>query len=56
MNKSFVAATPHETALAARHADLEARIAAETQRPMPDMAIISELKKAKLRIKDSIAA
>jgi hypothetical protein len=45
---------PHEAALAARHADLEARIAKEAQRPIPDPAIIADLKKAKLRIKDSL--
>ena len=47
--------TAHEKALAARHAEIEARIASEIARPHPDDAIIAQLKKAKLRIKDSLA-
>lgn len=54
MNKSFVAANPHFSALAARHADLESRIAAEATRPSPDSAILTALKRAKLRIKDEM--
>ncbi|MEQ1687812.1 MAG: YdcH family protein [Sphingopyxis sp.] len=42
----------HEMALAARHANLEAQILAETMRPSPDMATLAGLKKAKLKIKD----
>lgn len=54
MNKSVAASSGHETALAARHADLEARLESEAHRPMPDSATIAQLKKAKLRIKDTL--
>lgn len=56
MSKSAVAnaATAHASALAARHAELESRIARETMRPMPDMSLVARLKKSKLRIKDSL--
>jgi hypothetical protein len=46
---------PHISALQAKHADIEARIADENQRPLPDMATISRLKKEKLRVKEAIA-
>jgi len=46
---------PHISALQAKHADIEARIADETQRPLPDMGTISRLKKEKLRVKEEIA-
>ena len=46
---------PHISALQAKHADIEAQIAAENQRPLPDMATISRLKKEKLRVKEAIA-
>jgi hypothetical protein len=54
MSKSVSASSAHELAMAARHADLEARLEQETHRPMPDSAAIAQLKKAKLRIKDAI--
>jgi hypothetical protein len=54
MSKSVSANTPHVQALAARHADLEARLEMETHRPLPDSAAIAQLKKAKLRIKDAL--
>ena len=44
----------HLSALASKHADIEARISEENQRPLPDMAIISRLKKEKLRLKDEM--
>jgi hypothetical protein len=44
----------HLSALEHKHADLDARIAAENQRPHPDDSIISKLKKEKLRIKEAI--
>ena len=44
----------HEAALLARHANLEDRIATETSRPQPDHNLISELKRAKLKIKDNL--
>lgn len=46
----------YDAALAARHADLEARIAREKTRPQPDAEMLNRLKKAKLRIKDALAA
>lgn len=55
MSNQASARTAHETALAARHAEIEARIATENARPHPDETIIAQLKKAKLRIKDSLA-
>ena len=45
----------HASALAAKHAGLDARIAAELQRPSPDQFKLSQLKKEKLRIKEQLA-
>jgi hypothetical protein len=45
----------HSDALIARHAGLDARIADESRRPLPDQAVIARLKKQKLRIKESLA-
>ena len=45
----------HVSALEARHAGLEARITEESQRPMPDMATLSRLKKEKLKVKEEMA-
>ena len=45
----------HISALQHRHADIEARIQEESQRPLPDMATLSRLKKEKLWIKEEIA-
>ena len=42
----------HSSTLIARHAGLDARIAAERTRPAPDTALLSRLKKQKLRIKE----
>lgn len=55
MSNQASARTAHESALTARHAEIEARIATENARPHPDETIIAQLKKAKLRIKDSLA-
>ena len=44
----------HLSALQTRHADIEARITEENQRPAPDMATISRLKKEKLKVKDEM--
>ena len=44
----------HSSAMLAKHAGIEARIAAETRRPAPDMMLISQLKKQKLRIKEAL--
>jgi hypothetical protein len=45
----------HVSALQAKHAGLEARILEESQRPAPDMATLSRLKKEKLRVKEEMA-
>ena len=45
----------HHSALAHKHADLDARINEENQRPMPDMAILNRLKKEKLRLKEEMS-
>jgi hypothetical protein len=47
--------TAHMSALETKHADLDARIAEENQRPHPDDALISRLKKEKLRVKEALA-
>jgi hypothetical protein len=44
----------HISALETKHAGLDALIERESQRPMPDMATISRLKKEKLKIKEEI--
>jgi len=44
----------HVSALQAKHASLEARIVEESQRPLPDMATLSRLKKEKLKIKEEM--
>ena len=41
--------------LQAKHAELEARLDAESRKQAPDPATIAELKRAKLRVKDQIA-
>ena len=43
-------------ALTARHAGLEAAIATEAQRPLPDTLRLAELKREKLRLKDEISS
>ena len=47
-------AEPHLESLKVKHADLEAKIAAEEGRPHPDDDFIHDLKKQKLRIKDEL--
>lgn len=44
----------HASSLAAKHADLEARIGSEQGRPRPDIESISRLKKLKLRLKEAM--
>lgn len=48
--------TAHISALEAKHASLDQRIAAESQRPMPDNVMLAELKKQKLRLKEEISS
>ena len=45
----------HVSALSAKHAGLEARIKAETSRPMPDGILVASLKKQKLRVKEEMS-
>ncbi len=45
----------HLEALETRHAAVDARLAVETNRPLPDTIACSELKKRKLALKDEIA-
>ena len=47
--------TSHVSALQLKHAGLERQIQEELNRPMPDNAVIQNLKKQKLRIKEAIA-
>lgn len=47
--------TTHSSAMLAKHAGIEARIAAESRRPAPDMVLINQLKKQKLKIKEALA-
>jgi uncharacterized protein len=44
----------HISALEVKHADLDARISEESQRPHPDMTTIARLKKEKLKVKEAI--
>jgi hypothetical protein len=46
--------TAHISALEAKHAVLDQRIAAESQRPQPDTLVIADLKKQKLKLKQAI--
>lgn len=48
--------TAHFSALTAKHAVLDKRIATESQRPRPDTMLLAELKKQKLRVKEEMAA
>lgn len=42
------------SSLAARHAEIEARIGAEEKRPRPDEILVALLKKQKLRLKEAL--
>ncbi len=46
----------HLSALKSRHADLDAKIANEERRPAPDMALLAQMKKQKLKIKEELLA
>ncbi|MEG3179900.1 YdcH family protein [Sphingomonas sp. LT1P40] len=45
----------HLSALVAKHATLDQKISAESQRPLPDPVVIGDLKRRKLRVKEEIA-
>lgn len=44
----------HVSALAAKHAGLEARIEEEMGRPAPDQVVLATLKKKKLKVKEEM--
>jgi hypothetical protein len=46
----------HSSALTAKHAGIEAKIAAESNRPAPDMTLIARLKKQKLKLKEALSS
>ena len=46
--------TSHQSALEAKHATLDQRIAQENGRPHPDSVALAALKKQKLRLKEEI--
>jgi hypothetical protein len=48
--------TAHHSALQAKHALLEQRLNEETHRPLPNSAVIADLKKQKLRLKEEMAS
>lgn len=47
--------SPHASALQLKHANLDRQIREEMNRPLPDVAVIQELKQQKLRLKEEIA-
>lgn len=47
--------TSHVSALQLKHAGLERQLQDEMNRPLPDIALVQQLKKRKLRIKEQIA-
>ena len=48
--------TAHSSALEAKHAVLDQRIVAESQRPLPDSQTLADLKKQKLRLKEELTS
>lgn len=47
--------TSHVDALETKHAGLDARLRSEMARPAPDAAMIQDIKKQKLRIKEELS-
>jgi len=47
--------TSHVSALALKHAGIERKLLEEMRRPLPDDAVIQDLKKKKLRLKEEIS-
>lgn len=47
--------TSHVDALNTKHAGLDARLRQEMARPAPDAAMVQDIKKQKLRIKEEIS-
>jgi uncharacterized protein len=50
-----MAVSGHVAALAAKHEDLENQITSESLRPLPDTATITQLKRAKLKLKEELS-
>ncbi len=48
--------TPHFSALETKHASLDRKIEEEAARPAPDQAVIADLKRRKLRLKEEMSA
>ncbi|NYD90345.1 DUF465 domain-containing protein [Sphingomonas melonis] len=46
--------TTHQQALETKHAALESRIADETHRPLPNAALLYDLKRKKLKLKEEL--
>lgn len=46
----------HHIALEAKHANLDRKISVEAQRPLPDQAVLAQLKREKLRLKEEMLA
>ncbi|WP_373562052.1 YdcH family protein [Sphingobium sp. IP1] len=46
--------SPHASALHLKHAGLERRILEEMKRPLPDLGVIQQLKRQKLRLKEEL--
>ncbi|GAA0729115.1 YdcH family protein [Sphingomonas japonica] len=46
--------TAHLTALEAKHAGLDRKIADESRRPLPDEVVLHDLKRQKLRVKEEL--
>ena len=46
----------HLASLSSKHAAIDAQLALEKQKPLPDSLRIARLKKEKLRLKEQIAA
>lgn len=44
----------HRSALEAKHAGLDRRIADEAHRPNPDSGVLADLKKQKLKVKEEL--
>jgi len=49
------AASSHLNALQSKHAGIDARLREEMARPVPDAAMVQQLKKQKLKLKEEIA-
>lgn len=56
LNGDYPMQSSHVEALKAKHAGLDARLHQEQIRPSPDIAMIQQLKKEKLKIKEELAA